>query len=374
MDPEAITELLTQQGAAFADFRKNHDAAVKALTGRLDEMERRANRPSIFGSGNDDPELLSAWGKFVRSGSLELRSMAVGSDPDGGYVVPNEVATSWTTRIHDSSPVRQHARIVTTERNAYEEPSDPTEAQSSWVGEASSRPETSPPQLGSLIIPAHEMYAMPKATQTLLEDASVDIGAWLEGKVAASFARKEATAFVVGDGHLKPKGFTTYPTSSAADSARAWGTMQYVPTGHASSFASSNPGDALISLMFALRSEYMAGAVWMMNRLTAAAVAKFRDAEDRPFYLQPLQGAQTPMLLGHPVVLAEDMPNVGSGNFPIAFGNFAAGYTIVDRRLSLTVLRDPYTDKPYVKFYCRRRVGGAVHNADAIKLLKVAET
>jgi HK97 family phage major capsid protein len=222
-----------------------------------------------------------------------------------------------------------------------------------------------------LRIPAREIYANPAITQNLLDDSSIDLGAWIVDKVANRFARMEGAAFVDGDGVAKPRGYLSYPTASTGDSARPWGTLQYVPTGAAAAFASSNPGDALIDLVYSLKANFRPNAVWQMNRKTASIVRKFKDGQGNYLWSESIVAGQPSLLLGHPVDFNEEMPDLGANEFPVAFGDFGSGYTVVDR-IGLRVLRDPYTAKPYVHFYTYKRVGGDVNNFEAIKLLKCA--
>jgi HK97 family phage major capsid protein len=244
-----------------------------------------------------------------------------------------------------------------------------------WVGETESRTETDTPDLGKLNIPVHEIYANPKVTQKLLDDSSINIGGWLVDKMSAKFRREETTQFFIGNGIKKPRGFLDYSTVTTSDASRAWGVLQHVVSGDASGFitptTSASPADCLIMLQAALKADYQANAVWLMSRATSAVVRKFRDPDGRFIWQDSLQAGMPPMLLGHSVVLCEDMSAIGSNAYPIAYGDFGAGYTIVDRQ-GERLLRDPYTAKPHVHFYMTRRVGGDVTNFEAIKLLKIS--
>jgi HK97 family phage major capsid protein len=370
-----IAELKT----AVDGYHAAASEAVKAIGGRLDGIEKRLNRPGVGGGdGNREDEVaLKSFGTYLRRGTVddEMKAMTVGSDPDGGYAVVTPLANTITKRIYETSPIRQVARVVTVEADAFEELLDADDAAATWVGETDARPETASPKLGKLRIPVHEIYANPKASQTLLEDASTDIGAWLEGKVADRFGRSENAAFVNGNGVGKPRGFLTYPTAATADAVRPWGTLQHVVTGEAATFiaptATASPVDCLIDLMTAVKAGYRPRAAWLMNRATAGVIRKFKDPEGRFVWTDPLMPGALPTLLGFPVYLAEDMPDIAAGKYPVAFGDFQAGYTVVDR-IGIQVLRDPFTAKPFVVFYTRKRVGGDVNNSEAIKLLKIA--
>lgn len=294
--------------------------------------------------------------------AVEAKALSVGSNPDGGYFVPTAVSSRIIGRVYEDSPIRQIANVETIGTSEMEIAIDQDEAGAGWVGEETPRPETSTPQTGVQRIVVHEIYAMPKATQKLLEDASIDIEAWLANKVAEKFARMEATAFVVGDGVNKPRGFLTYP---------ATGSSRMVVPQVVSGDASLLLPDALIRLPFALKSAYLGNARWVMNRQTIASIMLFKDANEQYIWRPGLQDGVPSVIGGYPVTMADDMPVVAAGSLPIAFGDFRRAYTIVDR-LGITTLRDPLTAKPFVLFYTRKRVGGDMVDFDALVLMKVA--
>jgi HK97 family phage major capsid protein len=238
-----------------------------------------------------------------------------------------------------------------------------------WVGETDARPQTSTPTLAELSFPAMELYAMPAATATLLEDAAVDIDEWLAGEVEQAFAEQEGTAFVGGDGVNKPKGFLAY--TAVANGAWTWGNIGYVATGAAGAFPASNPSDVLIDLIYALKPGYRQNAVFVMNRRTQSEVRKFKDSTGNYLWQPPATASGRASLMGFPLIDAEDMPNIAADSLSVAFGDFRRGYLVVDRQ-GVRVLRDPYSAKPYVLFYTTKRVGGGVQDFDAFKLLKFA--
>lgn len=376
MDIE-LKNALTEQGEAIENFR---DTCLSAIADERKEREAlelrltRANLKSDVGFGHSPAALAAehrALASFVRTGNdAELKTLSVGSDPDGGYTVLPAVSAGMTTRLFDMGVMRKIARVETIDAgDSFEEILDQDEAGASWVGEATARTATDTPQLGKISIPLNEIYSLQPVTQKLLETSGRDIGAWITSKITDKFARSEATAFISGDGVGKPRGILDYTAVTTADATRASGTVQYVKTGHASAFAATNPADALISLMYALRVPYRQGAVWLMNSATAATVAKFKDLEGRYIYQQSLIVGAPATLLGYPVMIDENMPDLGANNFPIAFGNFSLAYCIVDRP-GLKLLRDPYSDKPNVLFYGWKRVGGGLANDDCLKILK----
>lgn len=392
-EPAEFSELKS----AFDAYHKEATTAAKATADKLaaleqklaterkerEDLELKMNRGRLGGQ-NDDlgvelKEVGEAFRTYIKNGDkgglAEIKGMSVSSDPEGGYSVYPTLSSAMTKRIFESSPMRKLARTVTIGTDSFEELVDIYEADAGWVGEKDARPETATPDLGKLNIPAHEIYANPKVTQKLLEDSSIDIGAWLVDKMSSKFQRKETTAFYSGNGIKMPRGLLTYPTAATGDATRPWGTLEHVITGDANGFiaasTSASPVDCLIDLQTSLKAEYRTNAVWQMNKATAGKIRKFKDAEGRYVWQDSTQAGQPPMLLGHPVELAEDMPDVAAGNLPVAFGDFKAGYTVVDRQ-GERLLRDPYTAKPNVHFYMYRRVGGDVNNFEAVKLLKVA--
>ncbi|MBX5253325.1 phage major capsid protein [Rhizobium sp. NLR4b] len=293
----------------------------------------------------------------------EQKAMMVGSDPDGGYLVPTATSSRIITKVYETSPIDELAYHETVTTDAIEIAIDTDEAGAGWVGETEARPETSTPQVGVQRIPVFEIYAKPKATQQLLEDAGIDIEAWLERKVAEKFARIRALAFISGNGIKKPRGILTYPAGSAG----VRGTIAQVASGNATALTP----DGLVQLTFALKDKYLANANWLMKRGTVASVMLFKDSQNQYIWRPGLEAGKPSMLLGYSIRRADDMPSVGAGALPVAFGDFRAGYTVVDR-LGIRTLRDPYSSKPFVEFYSRQRVGGDVVDFEAFALQVVS--
>ncbi len=314
----------------------------------------------------------SAFRNYIRKNNAgsaieEIKALSVGSDPDGGYTVTPDLSGRISSLIRDTTPMRQVANVVTIGTDALEGIQDLNEATSGWVGETENRSETTSPKIGEYRIPVHEQYAEPRATQKLLDDSMFNAEEWLAGKIAERLSRMENEAFVTGNGVRKPRGFLTY--AAGTPSASGFNVIEQIASGGAGAFASSNPGDALINLVYALKSGYRDNAVFMMKRATLAEVRKLKDAQGNYLWQPDFQQKQGGTLLGFNVVEAEDMPSIGANSLSIAFGDFKAGYQIVDRQ-GIRVLRDSFTAKPYVKFYTTKRVGGDVVNFEAIKLLK----
>lgn len=372
--PEEVVKALKP---ALDDLHQAVDERFNTLRSRISNLEVASNRQGLggtFSSDEDRGELNKALKLYIKTGNdslLREKAMSVGSDPEGGYFVPSELANSITRTIFNSSPIRQLARVVSIENDAFEELLDKEELAASWVAETGSRAETATPEIGQLRIPVHEIYASPKVTQKLLDDSKINIDGWLTEKIGDKFGRAEATAFVSGNGVGQPRGFLSYTTAATSDATRAWGVLEHVASGASGAFASSNPGDALISLVFAMKAGYRRGATWLMNSKTTAATRKLKDGQGNYLWQQSVIAGQPDLLLGYPVEAAEDMPDIAASSLSIAFGNFQRAYTVVDRH-PMRMLRDPYTAKPHVLFYTYRRVGGDVVNFEAIKVLKFA--
>lgn len=336
-------------------------------------VERKGSTGNEFGV-DAYRQYKSAFRNYIRKNNAgsaieEVKALSVGSDPDGGYTVTPDMSGRIAQLVRDTTPMRQVANVVTIGTDALEGIQDLNEATSGWVGETESRSETVSPKIGEYRIPVHEQYAEPRATQKLLDDALFNVEDWLAGKIAERLSRMENDAFVNGNGVRKPRGFLTY--AAGTPSASGFNTIEQIASGGAGAFASSNPGDAMINLVYALKTAYRDNAVFMMKRATLAEVRKLKDGQGNYLWQPDFQQKHGGTLLGFDVVEAEDMPTIAANSLSIAFGDFNAGYQIVDRQ-GIRVLRDSFTAKPYVKFYTTKRVGGDVVNFEAIKLLKFA--
>jgi len=312
----------------------------------------------------------AAFDTFLRKGEEvmgpdERKALSVGTDPDGGYVVNPDLSGRIVMKVFESSPMRAYASVQVISSDALEGLFDLNEASSGWVGETDSRAETNTPQLGKWRIPAHELYAKPKATQKLLDDASINMESWLASKVAEKFARDEANAFVVGNGSNKPRGFLTYASGTTLP-----GTIERFPTTVNGAFAAApDGGDVLINALYGLKQQYRANATWFMNRATLKLTRKLKDDDGAYLWSPGIAAGQPASLLGYPVASFEDMPDPATDSLSIAVGDMREAYQIVDR-IGIRTLRDPYSAKPYVEFYTTKRVGGDVVNFEAIKLIE----
>jgi HK97 family phage major capsid protein len=305
----------------------------------------------------------------LRGLELEGKALSTAVNADGGYLVDPQTAETIQGVLRSTASLRRIANVVTVMATSYDVLIDHTDIGSGWGTEAGPVTETATPQIERISIRLHELSAMPKASQRLLDDSAFDIEGWLADRIAAKFARAEAAAFVNGDGVDKPRGFLNHPKVDEA--VWTWGNLGYVPTGAAGDFHASRPADAIVDLVYALGADYRANATFVMNSKTAGAVRKMKDADGRFLWSDGLAAGEPARLMGYPVLVAEDMPDIANNAYAIAFGDFRAGYTIAERP-DLRVLRDPFSAKPHVLFYATKRVGGDVSDFAAIKLLKFA--
>ncbi len=356
--------------------REDEDVAalreeVAGLKAAVAAQSVAAARPALSGA---KAEALPFVERYLRKGleaGVELKALSGATDAAGGYAVPEELDARIDKTLTAISPIRGIANVVKVGSAGYRKLVTTGGTPSGWVAETAARPETNTPDFMEIAPPFGELYANPAASQAMLDDAAFDVEAWLASEIATEFARAEGAAFVSGNGTNRPKGFLAHPTATTADGVRAFGTLQFLATGVAGGFPASNPQDKLIDLVQSLRSPYRQGAVFVMNSATASAIRKFKT-DDGAFLWQPgLVSGQPDSLLGYPVVEAEDMPDLAANSLSIAFGNFRAGYLIAERS-ETQILRDPFTNKPFVHFYATKRVGGQVMNSEAIKLLKFA--
>lgn len=321
----------------------------------------------------------TAFNRFFRRGVEDgLAELAVkaalqsDSSDDGGYLLPPAMEGEITRLLPTVSAMRQLAQVISISTPAYRKPINRGGAASGWVGERDSRTETDTPTVNLLTFPAMELYANPAATQTMLDDGMIDIAAWLADEVSITFAEAEGLAFCQGNGVDRPRGITQYDT--VADASWAWGSIGYIASGVAAALSdSSNNGiDALISMVYGLKQGYRGNAAWLMNKSTVSTVRKLKSATEELYLWQPPVAAGQPAtLLGYPLADDDNMPDIAANAYPIGFGDWRRAYVIVDR-VGTRVLRDPFTNKPYVHFYTTKRVGGGVQNYEAVKLLKVA--
>lgn len=381
----AVSEL-TEKVKALQDnqYRIEADLQRPALADVKDRKKMREEATQFFAHArhqftpatDDQVEAYKAYASalnaYFRKGEAitpDIRNaLSVGSDPDGGFYVTPAMSSTIGEFVYETSPMRSVAGVESIGTDSLEGFNDLDEATSGgWVGETASRSDTDTPQVGMWRIPVHEQYAQPKATQKMLDDSSIDIENWLARKIADKLSRDENTAFVTGNGTARPRGFTTY--TAGTPTATNYEVIQQLTTGVSGGFNASDPGDDLIDMVFSVKNAYRTGAVWAMTRLTLAEVRKMQDGQGNYLWQPNFTQERNGLLVGYPIVEMEDMAEIAADSLSVAFGNFRLGYKIVDRQ-GIRVLRDPFTDKPNVRFYTTKRVGGAIVNFEAIKLLK----
>ncbi len=380
--PSAATEVKTALIGFVSDikeFQSEISIKLQQQEERLTMLDRKsqlnAARPHLAANTDLGAPHQKAFEAYVRSGDddglrgieLEGKGMSTAVAGDGGYLVDPQTADTIKGVLNGTASLRAIANVVNVEGTSYDVLIDRGDLVSGWATESGSTSETGTPTIERITIPLHELSALPKASQRLLDDAAFDIETWLAGRIADKFARAEAAAFINGDGVDKPKGILTH--TAVENDSHDWGNLGYVATGAAGDFDASNPADAIIDLIYALGAEYRANAAFVMNSKTVGGVRKLKDADGRFLWTDSTVAGEPARLMGYPVVVAEDMPDVAADSLSIAFGDFAAGYTIAERP-DTRILRDPFSAKPHVLFYATKRVGGDVSDFAAIKLLK----
>lgn len=368
---------------AEADLAAKLDAEQEArneLKERIDAFEAKSNRPGLPGAGGEQKDAYELeFDGFARKGvepkaeSVEYKGMTTTVQEDGGFLVPNAMREGIQKRLRRSNPMRELATIVNFDGGSYDILVERGDAGYEWGGETQAPNETGTPTVNRISIPTHELSAMPKASQRMLDNATFDLGAWLIERVSDRFARAEETAFVSGNGVNKPKGILSYSYAADADADRAAETFQFRSTGASGDFAATGPADVFTKIVYDLQGQYQSGASWLMKNLTAAKVATLKDGNGA-YLLQSMLNADGTLLRtihGRPVYLADDMPAIAANSLSVLVGDFSAGYTIVDG-VALRVLRDPFSSKPHVLFYATKRVGGGANDFDAIKAIKFA--
>lgn len=352
----------------------------------LERLESKQNLAGLMGSGNQGNPDKAAYktaffDRYVRKGqdsadikALEAKAMSIGSGTDGGFAVPEEIDRTIEKLQRDLSPVRSVANVVRVGTSDYKKLVNKNGIASGWVGETDTRPATNTSLLAEVTPFMGELYANPQVTQQSLDDIFFDVEAEVSSQLVEEFSVAEGAAFISGNGTNKPKGFLAYTTAATADSSRAFGTLEHIATGVSADFAASNKADIFFDTVSKLKAGYRAGSSWMMSKALMFEVMKLKDTTGQYLWQPKLTDSGIGLnLLGFGVTEAEDMPVKAANALGIAFGNFKRGYTIVDR-VGMRMLRDPYTNKPYVGFYTTKRVGGMVVNSEAIKLIKFSVT
>lgn len=371
---------LSKEVAEKSFDKEGFERAQKTLEDRISQMEADLKAKPAESPEDEQKKIAMEKGismlKYFRSGAVDLdqmdgmdsegkiiegKALSRGHDPDGGYLVPPEQTSMIIKKVFETSPMRQVCTVETIGRDRLQILEDINDMAGGWTYEQGSRSETDTAEIGKRDILVHELYAMPKATQQILDDSVMNLESWMSEKQGDKFARLENTAFVTGTGVGQPRGFTTYDAGTTNP-----GQIERVTTA-----ADDTLDDVdLVSLLYKLKGPYRNNATWAFNRNTLAVIAKIQDGQGR-FVFQPGLQLGTPnSLLGRPMVEFNDMADIANGTLPVAIADWKAAYTVVDRK-GITVLRDPFTSKGFVLFYTTKRVGGDVTNFEAVKMIVI---
>lgn len=386
-----VKALVENVQTAFAQFKAEHmrqleevkagrsgadqEAKLEKINGALDTLQKEvedahtkiaAGQMGAPGAGLRDKEYTDSFNAHMRKGDVQA-NMNKGVAEEGGYLTPVEWDRTITDKLRDESPMRQLAQVQVTSKSGWSKLFNMGGTGAGWVGETDARPETATPVLATLGFGHGEIYANPAATQQILDDAEINIEAWLASEVQAEFAEQEGPAFISGDGVKKPAGILTYVTGGANAAKHPFGAIKAVNSGAAADISS----DATLDLIYGLPKKYRQGAQFLTNNLTIAKLRKLKDGDGNYLWQPSAQAGQPATFHGYGLAEDENMPDVAANALPILFGDFKRGYLIIDR-MGVRVLRDPYTKKPYVLFYTTKRVGGGVQNPECLRALKVA--
>lgn len=373
---EEVRQAVTGFVNDFKDFQTEIESKLKQSEERLTMLDRKTSLPQrtpLGAAADTQAPHQKAFNEYLRSGDddglrgleMDTKSLSTAVNSDGGYLVDPRTSDTVRSVLNSTASVRSIAGVVNVEATSYDVLVDHTDLGAGWATETGATVETATPQIDRITIPLHELSALPKASQRLLDDSAFDIEGWLASRIADKFSRAEAAAFVAGDGIDKPKGFLDH--SIVDNGIWTWGTLGYVP----SAVDGDVTAESVVDVIYALDAEYRADATFVMNSKTAGLIRKLKDNDGRFLWSDGLAAAEPARLMGYPVLIAEDMPDPATGSNSIAFGNFQVGYTIAERP-DLRVLRDPFSAKPHVLFYATKRVGGDVSDFAAIKILKFA--
>ena len=370
-----VTQAVSAFLGEFRDFQGEIELKLQQTEERLTMLDRKthhAARPHLAAENDSGAPHRKAFHDYLRSGDddglrgleFEQKALSTVVNSDGGFLVDPQTAEQVQSVLYSAASLRAVAQVVHVEATSYDVLIDHADLGAGWASETAATAETDTPQIDRISIPLHELSALPKASQRLLDDSAFDVEGWLAGRIADKFARAEAAAFISGDGADKPRGILDH--TIVAEGGWSWGNLGYIATGTEGGLGD---GDAIVDLVYALGARYRANATFVMNSKTAGIVRKLKDADGRFLWSDGLAAGEPARLMGYPVLVTEDMPDAATNSYSIAFGDFAAGYTVAERP-DLRVLRDPFSAKPHVLFYATKRVGGDVSDFAAIKLLK----
>lgn len=376
MDLNDIKSAIDESTTAFERFKKTQASQVSELQATVRDLEAKLGRPNLSSAGagfGPDSRECKAFRSFVKTGSeAELKALDISAGPEGGFAVPKEIDQQIDSLALQMSPVRQLASVIRISTSDYHKLVNLRGTGASWVSEQAARPSTNTPTLADIQPPMGELYANPQVTQQMLDDAFFSADQWLLNELAEQFTTTESSAFVNGTGVAQPRGFMTPTFAATADGTRAFGVVEYVPSGASGAFA-TNSVDVLLTAVSHMRVGYLdpLACGWGMNAKTFATMLEVKDLYGRSIVMPSFVQGGKPQLLGYPITILEHMSDIAANSYSIIFANWKRFFLIVDR-VGTTVLRDPYSNKPYVGFYARKRVGSAIVNSEAAKVIKFA--
>jgi len=374
MSKNTLPEVIENLGDSFAKFKENQDDKLDSLRSRVDQIELKEQRRGQGlgfdpGASAPDPDYTKAFKRYLQRGDasvlqdLQKKDYLVGA-ASGSYAVPEELDREIARQLLDTSPIRSVATVRPVTTSDYKFLVSERDGGAAWVAESGSRSKTATPTLHEQVPTSGELYTLPRVSNWFLNDAMTDVQAWLAQEAADKFAALEGASFLSGNGSAQPTGILNTAPEAAADGdspARTWGAIQYIPTGVAGAFPNDrlgspagNPGDVLFDTVAALKAGYRRNAVWMMNSTTQATVRKWKDANGNYLYVPGLRAGEQDSLLGYPVRVNEDMPDIGANAFPILFGDFSRGYRIIDIGRT-TMIVDQVTVPGFTNLYIYRR-------------------
>jgi HK97 family phage major capsid protein len=358
------------------------NATMNTLEGALNDHATKLAAANVNGNGNlapSDPEYTGTFASFMRGGSRDdevklaaeqkkgpRAAMSEGVPADGGLLTPVEWDRTISGRLKQITPMRSESTVITISKAGFTKLFTDRAVGSGWVGETASRPATATPQFQALAFGLGQLYANAAASQDVLDDAEIDLENWLTGEIETEFSRQEGIAFVAGDGINKPFGFLQYADGGTAADRHPWGKIEVLGSGAADKIAA----EGIIDAVYKLPAVYTPNAKFFTNRTSLGAIRKLKDGQGNFLWQPTFVAGQPSTLAGYPVVDMPDMPNIAADKLAMAFGDMRETYLVIDR-IGFRVLRDPYTNKPYICFYCTKRVGGGVKNPDAMKLIKI---
>jgi HK97 family phage major capsid protein len=404
VNDQRLEEIKKGNGTADLDAKlarmDQHIEAITDAKSRLEKMETKLARPGQMADGKKSEsaeavEYREAFLDWVRAPhdqerqqrataaqkTLETRQSAdnrerrstqtvTSTAAAGGYALPEQIERAISRLSIDISPIREISTVRQCGTPDYKELIDVNGAGFEWIGETDTRNQTNTPDLAEVAPTFGMASAKPQASEESLDDLFFDVESWLIESAAETIAGGEGAAFVAGNGTKKPTGFLGGPAPLATvDSARAFGTLQYIASGGAAALPTTL--DPFYDMVYSLRARYRNNARWVTSKLVLAAMRKYKDSTGQYLWQAAVSAGQPATFMGYGITEAEDMPVVAANAFPLAFGDFKEGYLIADR-VGMRITRDEITTPGFVKFYVRKRVGGKLRNTQAIKLLKVA--